>query len=146
MHTAQEFLDGRYKTLSMKEHWNFEKLFAQFAAMPFSHPFREREPIEWKGMETYEGVMDRWIYDYSRHQRLILSFDFMMSHTSLLLVLIFYWVKLLNCPDDPLLSIREVRRIREYRCLGLRNLLDIMRDYAYYRSRELRTTSAKLRK
>jgi len=74
--------------------------------MPFSHPFREHEPIDWRGMETYEGVMDRWIYDYGRHQRLILSFDFMMSHTSLLVVLVFYWVKLLDWRHDPLLSPR----------------------------------------
>ena len=91
-------------------------------------------------METYEGVMDRWIYDYIKQYRLILSFDFMMSHTSLLLVLAFYWVKLLTGNDDPLLSKEETNVIREHRCLGMRRLLDIMRDYAYYRSRELRTT------
>lgn len=59
----------------------------------------------------------------------------MMSHTSLLLVLIFYWVKLLSYKDDPLLSWRENCRVREHRSFGMRSLLDIMRDYVYYRSR-----------
>jgi hypothetical protein len=97
-------------------------------------------------METLEGVMDRWIYDYKKHQRLILSFDFLFSHTSFLVVLVFYWVKLLTLHVNPLFSRKESAKARESRCFGMLRVLDIMRDYAYHRSRELSTLSSQFRK
>lgn len=49
---CEEQLEARCKGLGIKEHWGLEKLFSMLSAIEASHPFAEREPSEWKGLET----------------------------------------------------------------------------------------------
>lgn len=80
--------------------------------------------------------MDKWIFEYSSYEKFILSFDFLFCHCSFLLIVIFYWSKLMEDPANPLMSKSEEAVIQQARYQAMARLLSILRDYTYHRSRE----------
>ena len=80
--------------------------------------------------------MSLWIHRREEHWKLVLSFDFLLSHTGLLFSLLFYYAQVTKSNVCPLMSVNEMVFVEreEERVKG--NIWGILGDYVEYRGKD----------
>lgn len=82
-------LIDKFHNLDISQEWNCENLFKSFTLIRLDHPFEEASIVKSESLEAYFA---NWIEHYEINKRWIVSFDFLLSHLTLILILVFYWL------------------------------------------------------